>query len=162
MRIGLFFLISGFIQPAMAITKCEINGVVSYKQGPCPVNASSKYLINDKYVSEKQLRKKKQERQRKSDEDFIKISPSRQSKPVISNSSKIEDQQAKPQQLSGANEAIESSDRETVEQNHKADTKAVPHVNVPGAFDYVNPKLEKMNRKLEEHDKKLQQLQNAE
>lgn len=162
MRIGLFLLASGFMQPVMAITKCEINGVISYKQGPCPVNASSKYLINEKYVSEKQLRQKKRERQRISDEDFLKVNSSRQPKPVINNPSEIKAQQAKPQRVDSSGVATEAVDREAVEQDHKADTKAAPHINVPGAFDYVNPKLEKMNSKLEEHNKKLQQLQNAE
>lgn len=74
----------------------------------------------------------------------------------------MEDQQAKPQRVDGANEATESVDREMDEQSHKSETKVVPHVNVPDAFGYVNPRLEKMNRKLEEHNKKLQQLQNAE
>jgi hypothetical protein len=39
--------------------------------------------------------------------------------------------------------------------------KDAPHVNVPSAFDYVNPKLSDMQRKLDAHNKELQNQQNA-
>ncbi|GAW85331.1 hypothetical protein bplSymb_SCF00508P013 [Bathymodiolus platifrons methanotrophic gill symbiont] len=128
----------------MAINKCEINGKISYQSAACPTYAKSKSLVKDKYISEQQLQKYKREHREKSEQGFRKLYPPKNPAVV---SEKIPDnvQQTEPLQ----------------EQNKQTDKHEPPHVNVPRPFDYVNTKLEKMDRELDEHNKKLQQLQNT-
>ena len=57
---------------------------------------------------------------------------------------------------------MESTDSEIQEdEQDKPPVKNGPHVNVPRAFDYVNPKLSDMQRQIDQHNKELQKLQNA-
>ncbi|WP_221896462.1 hypothetical protein [Bathymodiolus japonicus methanotrophic gill symbiont] len=66
----------------------------------------------------------------------------------------------KSSQVSSPGAAIEEQFQFEDEQQMKPVHNA-PHVNVPRAFDYVNPKLSNMQRQLDEHNRELQKLQNA-
>ncbi|RLA25342.1 MAG: hypothetical protein DRQ62_02830 [Gammaproteobacteria bacterium] len=162
MRIVVLVLIFGFLQPAMAINKCELNGKVSYQAAACPEQAKSKSLVKDKYISEEQLQEYKREHNNKSEQAFKKVN-SPKKPPVVSDQVlKIDTQQTQSQQIQALNDTGEAQVQDVDDQSNKTNKRTAPHVNVPSAFDYVNPKLSDMDRKLEEHNKKLQQLQNAE
>lgn len=153
MRLIIIFLLSGFIQSVMAINKCEINGKVSYQQSPCPVNASSKSLVKDKYISEKQMHLYAQEAKRKSDESFKKINSAKTSRSIAPDSTEIETKSVSPKQIENLYSETESVDAE----QQATDKNNPPKVNVPGAFEYVNPKLSDMDRKLNQHNKNIRQ-----
>lgn len=141
MRIVIFFLFTVLMLPALAINKCEINGQISYRQGPCPAKAKTQYLINGKYISEEKLREYRH--MPKTQTGLVNKQQAVSRQPLDSaTGSPVQNQQADYE--------------ESTTGQHKS-----PQVNVPGVFDYVNPKLSEMDRKLEEHKKKLQQLQNA-
>ena len=139
MRVILIFMLSVFMGSAAAITKCELNGKVYYQSAGCPEHAKAKYLVDDKYIDEKQLLKYRQEKEEKSE------------KPQAVD-------KEKPEQVT---DSVESTDAQAQEEQDKQPVKNAPHVNVPRAFDYVNPKLSNMQRQLDAHNKELQKLQNA-
>ena len=145
MRVILILVLSVFMNSTVAITKCEINGKISYQTAACPENATSKFLMKDKYVSQQQLREYEQERVKNSGNSLNKAAPANASSVVNQEPSDNDTQQTEPLQL------------QEDELDKKDDKHDAPHVNVPRAFDYVNPKLENMDRKLQEHNKRLQQ-----
>jgi len=55
--VTVFLLIA--MSPVEAITKCELNGKITYKKGSCPKNATTKILIKDQYIDEGQLQKQR-------------------------------------------------------------------------------------------------------
>ena len=152
MRIVGILLLFWFVLPAMAITKCELNGKVIYKKGICPENASSKYLVKDKFVAKSQLLKYKQERIEHSEKDFKRMNAPRK----LFNGNKewfeSENQPAKTRKVQISND---------VNQSLKVDKLASKpdKINVPKMYDGVNDKLSEMEQKLELHNKELQQLQ---
>ena len=153
MRIIGGLLLFGFVSSAMAITKCELNDKVTYKNGSCPENASSKFLIKDEFVEEKQLLKHKQKRVEQSEKDFKRMNAPR----VHSNENKewfqSENQQVNPKKVPV------SKDTHQAEKIDKVESKQ-DKINAPKMYDGVNGKLSEMEQKLEQHNKELQQLQN--
>ena len=162
MRIVVIFLLFGFLQPAMAINKCELNGQVSYQTAACPEHAKSKSLVKDKYISEQQMQEYKRQHIKTSEQAFKKAYPPKKPPVVSEEASENDIQQTQSQQRQKLNDTTHFQLQEMDEQDVETEKHKAPQVNVPSAFDYVNPKLSDMDRKLEEHNKKLQQLQNAE
>ncbi len=144
MRVILIFVLSVFMDSTAAITKCELNGKVYYQKAACPEHAASKYLINGKYIDEEQLLKYRQEKKEQTPEDIAAVG---EEKPKQTPNS-IESTDA---QL----EAADGQDQKPVQNKKPA------QINVPSAFEYVNPKLADMQRQLDEQNKELQKLQNA-
>ena len=144
MRVILIFVLSVFMDSTAAITKCELNGKVYYQKAACPEHAASKYLINGKYIDEEQLLKYRQEKKEQTPEDTAAVG---EEKPKQTPNS-IESTDA---QL----EAADGQDQKPVQNKKPA------QINVPSAFEYVNPKLADMQRQLDEHNNELQKLQKA-
>jgi len=151
MRIVVVFLLLGVVQPVLAITKCTLNGKVTYKRGACPKNATSKYLVKDEFVEESQLQEKQQERITQSEIDFKRMNvPSK--KPDISDEwLESEGMPVKPKKMRMSNESAHFQLQKVDKQNDAVDKIKVP--------DGVNDKLSEMQRKLEQRNKELQQLQ---
>ena len=154
MRIIVVLLLVGLIKPAFAITKCELDGKVTYKRGGCPEHASSKYLVKDKYVDENQLQKHKQERVVESEKDFKQMNTPRRRPDESEEWFESEEQQTKPKKIQISNEATHFQRQKVDKPNSK-----IHKINAPKVYDGVNEKLSEMERKLEQHNKELQQLQ---
>ena len=142
MRIILILMPSLFVGNAAAINKCELNGKVYYHSVTCPKHAKAKYLVDGKYIDEERLLRLRQEKK-----DGM---PAKQSTDSVE----------KSRQVSSPGESADDQFQYEDEQQIKP-VKNAPHVNVPRAFDYVNPKLSNMQRQLDEHNRELQKLQNA-
>ena len=147
-------LLLGFIQPAFAITKCELNGKVTYKSGGCPEHASAKYLVKDKYVEERQLQKHKQKRIVESEKDFKHMNTPRKRPDESEEWYESEDQQIKLKKVQMSNESTHFQLQKVDKPNSK-----IHKINAPKVYDGVNDRLSEMERKLEQHNKELQQLQ---
>lgn len=151
------FLFFSFMQPAIALTKCTLEGKVSYKVGPCPKNASSKYWVNNKFVEKNKLQKKRQKNSTLSEESFKRINT-----PVVRREDEseeefdLEEQEKvrKPKKMQVSNEAAHFQLKKVDQE--ESDT---PKVNVPQSHEYVNDRLSEMQKKLDQHNKELQQLQ---
>lgn len=142
MRVILILVLSVFMGNAAAINKCELNGKVYYQSATCPKHAKVKYLVDGEYIDEERLLKLKQEK--------------KDNMPTKQSTNSVE----KSRQVSNPDESVEDQFQYEDEQQIKL-VKNAPHVNVPRAFDYVNPKLSNMQRQLDEHNRELQKLQNA-
>ena len=142
MRVILILMFSTFMGNAAAINKCELNGKVYYQSATCPKHAKAKYLVDGEYIDEQRLLKLRQE---KKDSMLVEQST---------------DSVERPRQMTSPGESADDQFQQEDEQQIKP-VKNAPHVNVPRAFDYVNPKLSNMQRQLDEHNRELQQLQSA-
>ena len=144
------------MQPAIALTKCVLEGKVSYKAGACPKNASSKYWVKNKFVAESELQKKRQEHITRSEESFKQLNAPRK----ISDErearfeSEEQEQARKPKKMKVSNETAHFQ----LQKIDKSKSNA-PKINVPQSHEYVNDRLSEMQRKLDQHNKELQQLQ---
>ncbi|HIG65165.1 MAG: hypothetical protein HOE45_09580 [Gammaproteobacteria bacterium] len=98
--------------------------------------------MNDKYIDEDKLRKYRQEKEDTMPEEQLSVS------------------EEKPKQVTDSS-ALSDAGAQVDDELDKQAVKNAPHVNVPSTFDYVNPKLSDMQRKLDEHNKELHKLQNA-
>jgi len=151
------FLFFSFMQPAIALTKCILEGKVSYKVGPCPKNASSKYWVNNKFVEESKLHKNRQKNSTLSEESF-----KRMNTPIVRREDESEEefdieeqeQARKPKKMQVSNETAHFQLKKVDNEKDNA-----PKVNVPQSHEYVNDKLSEMQKKLDQHNKELQQLQ---
>lgn len=119
----------------------RVNGKVYYQTAICPEHAKAEYLINGKYIDEEQLLKYRQEKKEIMPEDL----------PAVT--------EEKPDQAQNSIELTDAKIKEADEQAKKP-VHNPAQVNVPSAFEYVNPKLSDMQKHLEEHNKELQKLQN--
>jgi hypothetical protein len=147
MRVILILVLSVFMGSAAAITRCELNGKVYYQTARCPKQSKAQYLVNDKNIDEDKLRKYRR----------INVEEISQETPVVGEE---ETKQVTNSKASADAETQESAEQENNMQEQQP-VKDAPHVNVPRAFDYVNPKLSDMQRKLDAHNKELQNQQNA-
>lgn len=147
MRVILILVLSVFMGSAAAITRCELNGKVYYQTAWCPKQSKAQYLVNDKNIDEDKLRKYRR----------INVEEISQETPVVGEE---ETKQVTNSKASADAETQESAEQEDNMQEQQP-VKDAPHVNVPRAFDYVNPKLSDMQRKLDAHNKELQNQQNA-
>ena len=151
------FLFFSFMQPAIALTKCILDGKVSYKVGPCPKDASSKYWVNNKFVEERKLKKNRQKNSALSEESF-----KRMNTPIVRREDESEEefdveeqeQARKPKKMQVSNETAHFQLKKVDNEKDNA-----PEVNVPQSHEYVNDKLSEMQKKLDQHNKELQQLQ---
>ena len=146
MRVIILLILSLFMGAATAITKCEINGKISYQAAGCPEHAKAKYLIDDEYIDEERLRKLKQKKKYN----------------IPANLPDATEEKLKqvPSSIESTDDQIPEEEVEEDEQE-KEPVKNAPHVNVPRAFDYVNPKLSDMQQQIDEHKKELQKLENS-
>ncbi|MBT3812244.1 MAG: hypothetical protein HON51_11855 [Gammaproteobacteria bacterium] len=142
MRVILILMLSVFMGSVAAITRCELNGKVYYQTAACPKHSKVQYLVNDKYIDEDKLRKYRQEKEDTMPEEQLSVS------------------EEKPKQVTDSS-ALSDAGAQVDDELDKQAVKNAPHVNVPSTFDYVNPKLSDMQRKLDEHNKELHKLQNA-
>ncbi len=146
MHVFVFLILSVLMNPVLAITKCELKGKVIYKEGGCPEHAVTKYWVNGKYITEQQLKEYQQQGKIKSEQAFKQIN--------------TPDKKVSTVELKATALEAEESTHTQAEILDAQDIESSPiHVNVPRAFEYVNPKLEAMDRKLDEHNKKLQQIE---
>ncbi len=143
MRVLIIALFLFFMNSAIAITKCELQGKVTYKKGNCPKNATSKYLLKDKYVEESQLQEYYQERITQSEKDFVRMTTPEKSADQSDSWLDIETQQSKLQSLEL--EKVEGkSSNDNVRKTNDAE---------------ANLQLFEMRQKLEQYNQELQRLQ---
>lgn len=146
------------MQPAMALTKCVLEGKISYKQGACPKNATSEYWVKNRFVEESQLQKKRQDHITRSEEGFKQMNAQQKRQNEYDSEFDSEEQEQEkirePKKMQVSNESAHF-------QLQKVDKSKsnIPKVNVPQSHDYVNDRLSEMQRKLDQHNKELQQLQ---
>jgi len=148
----LIFFLLGIMQPALAITKCELKGKVLYKRGTCPKNSSTKYLVKDKFVAEEQLQQHQQKRIAQSEQAYKDINTPRKSSDEDAELLESESQPSVPDKVQMSNETTHFQLKKV--ENDKGDK-----INVPGIYNGVNVKLSEMERQLEQRNKELQQLQ---
>ena len=150
MRIVVVFLLFSFMQPAIAITKCLLNGKVTYKRGICPENAVSQYLIKNEYVEKSQLQQYQRERKVESEKEFKRLSTLKR---YDENGTLIdpEDYSAKIEQIRKPNAAPDSQLQSEDEQAAK--------INIYEKQNDINAKLLEMQRMVDQRNKALQQLQ---
>ena len=144
--VSLFFL---FIEPASAITKCILNGKVSYKVGACPQNSTTQFLIKNRYVTEEQLQKNRQQRDVLSAKEFKRLNtPKRydENGTLIKEGDQILETGKLKQEEEGGAQAGQQ-----MGAGNKADT--------PKISEDENAKLLEMQRQFELRNKELQQLQ---
>lgn len=137
MRILVASLLFFFMQPAIAITKCILNGKVTYKLGACPKKSTTQFLIKDRYIEEGQLQKARQERDAQSVKDFIRMN-------------------IRPEY--DENGTLIKPGYETVKtkaENEDEDSQ----MDAPEVDDEANARLLEMQRQLDQRRKELQQLQ---
>lgn len=150
MRIVVVFLLFSFMQPAIAITKCLLNGKVTYKRGTCPENAVSQYLIKNEYVEKHQLQQYQLERKAVSENEFKRLS-----RPIRydENGTLVdpEDYPAKIEQIRKPNAAPSSQQQNGGKQAAK--------INADDKQGDINVKLLEMQRMFDQRNKALQQLQ---
>ncbi|NOQ14200.1 MAG: hypothetical protein GQ583_06950 [Methyloprofundus sp.] len=154
----LVFLFFGFMRPAIALTKCVLNGKVSYKVGACPKNASSKYWVKNKFVAESELQKKQQENISRSEKSFKRMNEKKKSQDEYDAEFDSEEQEQEKKREPKKMEASSEVAHFQLKKIDKSKTD-IPKVNVPQSHEYVNDKLSDMQKKLDQHNKELQQLQ---
>lgn len=153
MRIVVFFLLFGLMQPALAVTKCEFKrNKTLYKKGTCPKRASTSYLVKDKFVREESLEKTRLERAKLSKQAYKKLITPKKRYRVSED--RVESKPIKPKEIQ-VPEDNSDRDMQNTEQQHSKN----PKINAPKMYDGVNLKLSEMEQKLEAHQKELQQLQ---
>ena len=148
MRIVVVFILLGFMQSALAITKCELKGKTLYKKGECPENSVSRYLVKDEFVEQGQLLRYQQEHSQKSEEGFKRQSTPEKNPEESEEWLESEALQSKPAQMQMSNESshFQLQKRGQLQKKKKID-------------DGLNDKIEEVQRKLDEQNRKLKQLQ---
>lgn len=154
MRIVMVFLLFGFMQSAIAITKCKLQGRTIYKIGSCPKNSVTSFLVKDEYVQQEQLEKSRRGKIKESKQAYKKLTTPKKRREVSEEWLEPESLRIDPAQMEVSNEGPHFKLQNGDQQPKK------PHkINAPKMYDYTNDKLNEMERKLEEHNKALQQLQ---
>lgn len=149
MRIVVIFLLLGFVPSIMAITRCEMNGKVTYKKGRCPEYATTKYLVKGRYVEEKVLQQQAQENIERSEQAF-KQQLSEQEKREEKLFQELEEQD-KAERVYMSDESVHFQLKKAEDLDKKTEKNDYP--------DDVNKKVLEMERKIIEQRKALEQLQ---
>jgi hypothetical protein len=146
-----FFL--GFVQPAAAITKCELNGKVIYKTGNCPKDAVTKFLVKGNYVSDQHLLAHRKRRAQESNSAFEKLNAQITQEQLL-----FQKQLNEVVRRKKVDVVVEMSDesghfqlRKVKEPASKPDKDIMPNVS--------NDQRLGLERQLKESEKALQQLQ---
>jgi len=152
MRIVIIFLLLMNAYPVMAITRCEVDGKVTYKTGRCPEDATAKYLVRGKYVEEKVLQKQARERIESSERAFNQKErlEKQRSERVLRDF--VEQEEAERVQMS--NESVHFQLQKADPVNNKTEKKGLS-----GTPRDVDEKLLEMERRVEKHQQALEQLQ---
>jgi len=150
MRILMIYLVFLCVQPAAAITKCVLNGKVTYKNGVCPINSTTQFLVKDRYVDKSQLQKARRKSDVQAEKAFIRINIRPQ---YDENGTLIRT----VEQVINAKEENESVDT----QVQQADQRELwsDEREESGVDSDANARLLEMQRQLDQSKKELQQLQ---
>ncbi|MDF1583515.1 MAG: hypothetical protein P1P78_09415 [Methyloprofundus sp.] len=154
MRFVIAFWLFGFVQSVQAITKCELNGKVTYKRGDCPEKAETRFLVKNKYIKQQDL----QESQRKRILASEKALEQALAPKVTLVDSETPVELGSPEEVNRkikrSNESLHFQLQKVERLNNK--TGKVYSPNMP---DDLSGKLLDMELQVQEHNKALQQLQ---
>jgi len=154
MRFVIAFLLFGFVQSVQAITKCELNGKVTYKRGGCPERAGTRFLVKDKYIKQQDLQESQRKRLLESEKALEQVLAPKVIRTDSEEVIELESSQEVRKKIKMSNESLHFQLQKVEELNNKAGKVYAP--NMP---DDLNGKLLDMELQVQERNKALQQLQ---
>jgi hypothetical protein len=154
MRFVIVFLLFGFVQSVQAITKCELNGKVTYKRGDCPKKAETRFLVKGKYIKQQDLQESQRKRLVESERAIEQVLASEVILADIEKSVESGRSQEVRKKIKMSNESLHFQLQKVEELNNKTGKVYAP--NMP---DDLSGKLLNMELQVQERNKALQQLQ---